>query len=488
MKITTKVLGSLLLASSVMGGAANAAPTDTLVRWHEIMLQANADDHTPGVGVFEQGGPVRNARAFAMTQLAVYDAVNSITQQNKQYNPIGLAPAGASLDAAIACAAHGVLDVVYSTLQPGFDNALAADLAALGASQSVSDGCAIGEASAAAMIARRVGDGSELPDPAPGAGGVVATGTTNWFGEQVNGPESDPALPRVTFRWSPDPIANQPVAIGANWGAVTPFILQNGAQFRIEEPPVPGSPEYVRGWNEVAEIGQAPDVPSSIPNTSTAAARFIGNYWGYDGQPLLGTPPRLYAQIAIQVALDKGLTDTSKLAKYLAALHAGMADAGIAAWDSKYFYNYWRPATGIRLDDGVANTPADPNWTAVGISIANTGGAAIHPTPPFPAYPSGHATFGSVMANVMKKEFGDGSPFTFVSDEYDGVSTDPFTPGVPRPLVPVRYRKFSDAKAENGISRIFNGVHWQWDNGTGQKLGENIVNYILGPSGAFKKK
>ena len=414
-------------------------------------------------------------------------AVNSITRQNKQYNPIGLAPAGASLDAAIACAAHGVLDVVYSSLQPDFDNALAADLAALGASQSVTDGCAIGEASAAAMIARRTGDGSELPDPAPGAGGVVATGTTNWFGEQVNGPESNPALPRVTFRWSPDPIANQPVALGANWGAVTPFILKNGAQFRIPAPPPPGSPEYVRGWNEVAEIGQAPDVPSSIPNTSTAAARFIGNYWGYDGQPLLGTPPRLYAQIAVQVALEQGLTETNELARYLALIHIGMADAGIAAWDSKYYYNYWRPVTAIRADDGVANTPSDPNWEPVGISIANSSGAALRVTPPFPAYPSGHATFGAVTVDTMKAFFNNNTPTTFVSDEYDGVSTDPFTPGVPRPLVPVRFRKLDHMASENGISRIFNGVHWNFDNTTGQKLGRQISNWLMTRVEPFRK-
>jgi hypothetical protein len=489
MKLTTKLLGSLLLASSFIP-AAQAAPTDTLVRWHEIMLQANADDHTPGVGVFEQGGPVRNARAFAMTQLAVYDAVQSFTtlpRRFKQYNAIGDAPAGASMEAAIACAAHGVLVNVYSTFTATFDAALADDLSALGSSPSTTAGCAVGEAAAAAMIARRTGDGSELPDPAPGAGGVTATGTVNWFGEQVNGPESDPNLPRVTFRWSPDPIANQPVALGANWGAVTPFVLTNGAQFRIPAPPTPGSPAYRKGWNEVAHVGQTTLIPSSIPSTSTPAGVFIGNFWGYDGMPLLGTPPRLYAQIAIQVALEKGLTAPAELSRYLAVLHAGMADAGVAAWDSKYFYNYWRPATAIRSDDGVANTPSDPNWTAVGVSVANTS-VATHPTPPFPAYPSGHATFGSVMANVMSRQFGGGlNPFTFVSDEYDGVSTDPFTPGVPRPLVPVRFRSYEEASQENGASRILNGVHWQWDNGEGRKLGKNIVGYILGPSGEFKR-
>lgn len=490
MNKTTKVLGSLLLASSLIP-AAHAAPTDTLLRWHEIMLQANADDHTPGVGVFEQGGPVRNSRAFAMTQLAVYDAVQSFTslpRRYKQYNTsVGNAPAGASIDAAIACAAHGVLVEVYSTFSATFDAELAADLAALGASASTTSGCTVGETSAAAIIARRAGDGSELPDPEPGDGGVHATGNINWFGEQVNGPESDPDLPRVTFRWSPDPIANQPVALGANWGAVTPFILTNGAQFRIPAPPTPGSPAYRKGWNEVAQIGQTQLVPSSIPATSTSAGIFIGNYWGYDGMPLLGTPPRLYAQIAVGVALDKGLSDVGKFARYLAVLHAGMADAGVAAWDSKYFYNYWRPAVGVRLDDGVANTPADPAWTAVGISVANTG-VATHPTPPFPAYPSGHATFGSVMANVMAREFGGGlNPFSFVSDEYDGVSTDPFTPGVPRPLVPVRFLSYDNASKENGVSRILNGVHWQWDNRTGRTLGRQIVGYTLGASGEFRR-
>lgn len=486
MRVTTKVLATALLASSIMPAAAYASPTDTLVRWHEIMLQANADDHTPGVGVFQQGGPVRNSRAFAMTQTAVFDAVNAFDLEYNPYNSIAAPAEGASVDAAIACAAHGVLSVVYSSLQPGFDNALAADLAALGASASTDDGCAVGEASAAAMLARRTGDGSEIGEVAPGGGGLTATGGTNWFGEPVNGPQSDPALPRVTYRWSPDPIAQQGVALGSHWGAVTPFVLEAGNQFRTPAPPLSGR-TYVENWNQVSQLGQAPDVPTSIPNTSTAAARFIGNYWGYDGAALLGTPPRLYAQIAIQVALEQGLTETNELARYLALIHVGMGDAGIAAWDSKYFYNYWRPATAIRLDDGVANTPSDPNWQAVGISIANSSGAAAHVTPPFPAYPSGHATFGAVTVDTMKAFFGNNTPTTFVSDEYDGISSDPFTPGVPRPLVPVRFRQLNHMASENGISRIFNGVHWNFDNTTGQKVGRSISQWLMTRVEPFRK-
>jgi hypothetical protein len=487
MKLTTKVLASALLASSLIP-VAHAAPTDTLIRWHGIMQQANADDHTPGVGVFEQGGPVRNSRAFAMTQIAVYDAVNGFALGFNPYNDIGAAPAGASMDAAIVCAAHGVLVNVYSTFAATFDAARAADLGAIGGSaEAVEEGCDYGASSAEAMLTRRAGDGSELPDPAPGAGGRVATGTTNWFGEPVNGPQSDPAQPRVTYRWSPDPIAQQGVALGANWGAVTPFILNSGNQFRIPAPPLSGR-TYVEMWNQVAQIGQTPNVPSSIPSTSTAAARFIGNFWGYDGQALVGTPPRLYSQIALQVALEQGLTDTAELARYLALIHVGMADSGIAAWDSKYFYNYWRPATAIRLDDGVANTPSDPNWTAVGISLVNSLGAPAHVTPPFPAYPSGHATFGASTVATMQAFFGNNTPTTFVSDEYNGVATDPFTPGVPRPLVPVRFRTLNNQTSENGISRIFNGVHWVVDNTTGQRLGRNVSGWLLNNVEAFQPR
>jgi len=474
MKMTTKVLAMTLLASSVMPAAANAAPTDTLLRWHEIMLQANADDHTPGVGVFEQGGPVRNSRAFAMTQTAVFDAVNAFDLAYNPYNDIGSAPLGASMDAAIVCAAHGVLVDVYSTFTATFDAVRSADLGAISGSQeAVVKGCELGEAAAAAMLARRDGDGSELPDPVPGTGGgVTATGATNWFGEPVNGP-----LNGLPFRWSPDPIGQQPVALGAAWGAVTPFAMTAGNQFRIPAPPLTGGREYVGFWNQVAQIGGSV-TNTGIASTSTAAQRFIANFWGYDGAALLGTPPRLYAQIALQVALEQGLTDTKELARYLALIHVGMADSGIAAWDSKYFYNYWRPVTAIRADDGIANTPNDPTWKPVGISIANATGPAIEVTPPFPAYPSGHATFGASTVETMKAFFGNETSTTFVSDEYDGVSADPFTPGVPRPLVPVRFRRLNHLASENGISRIYNGVHWNFDNTTGQRLGQRVSDWV----------
>lgn len=102
-------------------------------------------------------------------------------------------------------------------------------------------------------------------------------------------------------------------------------------------------------------------------------------------------------------------------------------------------------------------------------------------TPPFPAYPSGHATFGAAMVQSMTSVFGNNVRFTFVSDEYNGTGVDPKqdeNAGV-RPFVPVRYRNLLEAQQENGRSRVFNGVHWEPDDTEGQNLGTSIVRFAL---------
>ncbi len=274
------------------------------------------------------------------------------------------------------------------------------------------------------------------------------------------------------------------LALGSFWGAVTPFTLASGNQFRAPPPPAPGSPEFNAAFDEVAAVGGSPDNVGT-PSTGTDETRFIGNYWGYDAVPMLGTPPRLYAQIAIQVALAEKLKDPQELARYLALIHTVQADSGVAAWDSKYYYNYYRPVTGVRIDDGIAETVNDPSWDPFGVSVINTTDA-IRATPPFPAYPSGHATFGAAVFEIMRSYFGNDTPFTFISDEYNGQGVDPF--GTPRPLVPVRFETFQQAQEENGQSRVFNGVHWQYDNTAGQDMGVDISHYVLNDFGAFQRR
>ncbi|MBX9859653.1 MAG: phosphatase PAP2 family protein [Sphingomonas sp.] len=459
---------------------------DRVLMWTEVALDANALDHTPpsgGRAALSQGGPVRTARAFTMTQIAVFDAVNAFSGKFRPYNNIGSAPRRASLDAAIAYAAHDVLIALYPTQQARIDLLLSSDVSRIGGSAaSIDAGKIVGQAAAAAILARRSADGSQVSEVQFGAGGRVASGTTTYFGQPVNNGNG------LAFNWSPDPLTPgatpgsvNGLALGANWGAVTPFVLARGDQFRAPPPPMPGTVAYRAGWNEVKAIGASSDTAGS---TATAATKFIGNYWGYDGAPLLGTPPRLYMQIAIQLAKNNGVTGVAELSRYLAMVATSMGDAGIAAWDSKYFYNYWRPVTGIRrgTEDGDAQTGADAAWKPVGISVLNTTNPILA-TPPFPAYVSGHATFGAAVFETIRGFIPNNTRFTFVSDEYNGTGVDPF--GTPRPLVPVRFRSLEQAQEENGQSRVYNGVHWIWDSTAGQNIGVSIGQYI--PNHAFQR-
>ena len=157
-----------------------------------------------------------------------------------------------------------------------------------------------------------------------------------------------------------------------------------------------------------------------------------GIYWAYDGTPTLCAPPRLYNQIAEVIATQMG-SDVAELARLFALVNVAMADAGIAIWESKYFYKLWRPVTGIREADpgtgptGIGDrnplTRGDATFSPLGAPASNLN--APNFTPPFPAYPSGHAGFGGALFQILRKVYGrDDIPFTFVSDELNGVTVD----------------------------------------------------------------
>ncbi len=479
-----------LSATSVARAAKSKAAR--VLFWHDALLDSIGIDLTydPNLGYTpaDQVGPTRAARAMAITQIAVFDALNSFDGTYRSYSQMARAQKGASEDVAIAYAAHKTLSALFPDQAVRLAQLLADDLSSITASAGArAKGRAVGEAAAAAILSSRATDNSYAfaDEPSFGEGGVLASGgTTTSSGNGVNDGAVGP------LQWSPDPLTPNPstpsglneLALGAGWGNVTPFALTSGDQFRVPPPPAPGTPEYNAAHSEVASIGGAPTNANTL-SASTPTTRFIGNYWGYDAVPRLGTPPRLYGQIIKQIVIDKKVPNAAHLARLLARTHIAMADAGIAAWDSKYYYNYWRPVRGVRTEDGVAATATDPTWDPVGASVINTT-AAIRATPPFPAYPSGHATFGAASFEVLRDEFGD-IPFTFVSEEYDGQGVDPF--GTPRPLVPVRFNSLTEAQHENGESRIYNGVHWAYDNTSGQTLGVQISRHILDNFAPFRK-
>ena len=168
----------------------------------------------------------------------------------------------------------------------------------------------------------------------------------------------------------------------------------------------------------------------TTPTVRTDDQTIAGIYWAYDGTPTLCAPPRLYNQIAEVIATQMG-SDVAEQARLLALVNVAMADAGIAIWESKYFYKLWRPVTGIREADpgtgptGIGDrnplTRGDATFSPLGAPASNLD--APNFTPPFPAYPSGHAGFGGALFQILRNVYGtDDIPFTFVSDELNGVT------------------------------------------------------------------
>ncbi|MCA1705845.1 MAG: vanadium-dependent haloperoxidase, partial [Actinobacteria bacterium] len=248
----------------------------------------------------------------------------------------------------------------------------------------------------------------------------------------------------------------------------------------------------------------------TLPTSSsrrTVDETLIGVYWAYDGAVDLGTPPRLYNQIVRNLAEKGPITGTPNTlednARLFALVNTAMADAGILSWDQKYIHDLWRPVVGIREHDtsmGPAagegdnniNDESQPDWLPLGAPSSNSTGKK-NATPSFPAYPSGHATFGAAAFHVTRLFYGVAvgdkkkdnlfDDLVFVSDEHNGVTKD--NKGTVRPR---HVRDFPDGLwqmiVENGRSRVDLGVHWVFDafavkNGK-PDLGQNVGGVPLG--------
>jgi membrane-associated phospholipid phosphatase len=440
-------------------------PTARLAYWNERALSAIAVDHTPpftaGTMVAaEQLGPTRTSRVLAIVHIAIYDALNAIVKRYPGYSGPLPAFADSSLDAAIAQAAHDTLVALYPRQARRLDYRLKADLARLPAGRAKLNGVDIGRRSAAAILLLRANDGAYYEEP------VV--------GEEYR-------ISNAPGVWRPDPVSQIQIALGAYWRRLTPFVLQSPTQFRSPAPPALTSDAYARAFDEVKQLGGD---GIHTPTKRTAEQTVTGIYWAYDGTAWIGTPPRLYNQIAVQLALRRS-TDPLQLARVLALVNVAIADATMSVWDSKYYYDFWRPVTAIReaspgssptgFGDGNRATHGDPRWTPLGAPASNLTGPNF--TPPFPAYPSGHAGLGGAMFQMMRRLYGDHIAFTFISDEYNGITRD--NRGRVRPRIPRSYSSLSQAEEENGQSRIYLGVHWQFDKTEGREASHRVADYVF---------
>jgi hypothetical protein len=397
---------------------------------------------------------------MAIVHIAVFDALVAIKGGYESYTGLRRASGDPSIRAAIAQAAHDTLVALFPAQATSFDAALAEDLAAVRDRRAKADGVRLGRRAAEAILSLRAADGSQHDEPLMG--------------------ESDGYLPGdAPGAWRQDPISLIPLALGAHWGEVEPFVLESADQFRAPEPPALTSPEYTAAYNEALALGGETSTLRSEDQTQT------GIYWAYDGTPALCAPPRLYNQIAVLIARQQR-SDMMETARLLALVNVAMADAGIAIWESKYHYDYWRPITGIResdpgtgpsgLGDGNDDTVGDPNFSPLGAPSSNL--VSVNFTPPFPAYPSGHAGFGGALFQTLRRFYGtDAIAFTFTSDEFNGVTQD--NGGNVRPLLPRSFETLSQAEEENGQSRIYLGIHWSFDKTEGIAQGRKVADYVF---------
>ncbi len=437
-----------------------------LLHWNRIALDTTAIDHTPPLAresrVFgEQLGPGRSSKALAVVHLAIFEAVNAIAGGYESYVGLPAAPGAVSMEAAIAQAAHDALVALYPSHAPRLAAELALSLGAVRDSAAKDSGGLLGRAAAAATLAMRAGDGADHLEPLYGIGYVAS---------------DEPGA------WRQDPVSLHPLALGARWSEVRPFVLASASQFRAPPPPPIDSAEYAAAYTEVSSLGGD---GIATPTARTDEQTFVATFWAYDGAPGLGTPPRLYSQIAVLIAGLRGssVADTARL---LALVHVAMADTAIAVWESKYVYNYWRPVTGIReadsgtgptgAGDGNPGTAGDPGFAPLGAPASNGSGPDF--TPPFPAYPSGHAGFGSALFQTLRRFYGtDAIPFTFVSDEWNGRTRD--SRGDLRPFRPRGFVSLSQAEEENGQSRIYLGIHWSFDKTEGNAIGRGVADLVF---------
>ena len=447
-----------------------------LVHWNSVAIDASGLDHTavpPGdPRVFgEQLGPGRSARAIAIVHIAIFDAINAIEGGYQSYTGIPRVHDNTSVDSAIAQAAHDTLVVMFPSQKAAFDQELAEDLADIPSGQAKARGIALGHRAAEAILEMRSNDGAAHAEPVLGQNGG------DWVTSNNPG------------RWRQDPISLIPLALGAHWSEVEPFVLQTPNQFRIPPPPSMTSKAYTNAFREVKRLGGDGIV---TPTDRTPEQTFIGIFWAYDGTPSLCAPPRLYNQIALTIADVKNTNNVLDLARLLALVNVAMADAGIASWESKYFYDFWRPVGGIReadpgtgpmgQGDGNPNTRGDVTFSPLGAPASNSQGPNF--TPPFPSYPSGHATFGGALFETLRNFYGtDHIRFTFVSDEFNGVTVG--NDGQVRPFLPRTFKRLSDAEEENGQSRIYLGIHWSFDKTEGIAQGRKVADYVYG--NAFRR-
>lgn len=395
------------------------ASADVVTDWNNVTLDVIREEPlTPPVA----------ERTLAIVHVAIFDAVNGVDRLYEPYLVTHKAPRGASAEAAAAGAAFTALVKLYP------DRGLELVWELLESLDQVPNGPGKWKGLAwGARVGRKI---------------YRARRNDGWDSEVEYTPSGE------FGRWQPTPPGFLP-ALLPQWGLVTPWTMLSADQFRPEAAPAVGSPEFAIDYNEVKDLGEV-DSP-----TRTADQTEIAYFWEDGGGSV--TPGGHWMVIAQGLA-DELDTDLVENARLFALLALTQADAAIVAWDAKFHYDYCRPVTNIRLEadlDGNPDTVGDPDWLSE------------LPTPPFPTYTSGHSTFSGSSARILERFLGT-DDYSFCGQSPDPERWPDHLPGVER-----CWESFSEAAEEAGQSRVYGGIHWQFDNTAGLTSGRALADHVF---------
>src|SRR6266567_783952 len=382
--VATLVLTPVLTASGSGNVAADASSGSgaIVIAWNKELLHIV---QTPGA----QPATVHPTRSSAILHASIYDAVVSITRDAPPYLFSVKAHGSARADAAAAQGGHDTLVALYPTMKAALDQQLADELAVIPEGAGKRQGIQVGQAVAAQLVAIRTNDGSA-----------------------VTAPPFVPGNQPGNYRPTPP---NFPAPVFTNLGNVTPFVLNNAAQFRPDPPPALTDQAYAQALNEVKSLGQ------NTSTTRTPDQTVIAKFWA---GPIWNT----WNEIAENAALAHH-TNLVTTARLFAALNLSFADSTIAFYDAKYHYQLWRPITAIRLagTDGNPATVGNPTWTPLAVTAAD------------PSYPGAHSTISATGATVLAAFFGNQDQISVTSGAL---------PGIVR-----TFDRYSDVATEAGLSR-----------------------------------
>ncbi|MDB5134708.1 MAG: hypothetical protein JWP37_1311 [Mucilaginibacter sp.] len=427
--VLKSVLAAILFISAISGcqkfgtfpgngnphGSINSA---MVLIWNDAATQAVT---RAGTGPNGPLPPMPESYIYAQVNVAMHDALNSISPKYKTYALLNTVDKEANPDAAVAKAAH---DIIVALLPPETayaDSLYQVSINAIENGNNKTKGINIGQEAAAAMLAKRNNDG-------------YATAQT---------PYTEGTLPGQ-YRFTPPfdgPPFNGFAAVPA-WGKITPFGVASASQFRPGAPYAVNSPQYTIDYNEIKGLG------AGINSTRTADQTQIGLFW-------LENSPLGWNRIARNLIMQKKL-DALATAHLLGVLHMALADANISSLEAKYYYKYWRPITAVQLGDtdGNPNTAGNPLFSILS-----------PPTPPIPDYPSNHAVNGAAAAQVLTNFFGNNLSFSATSSSLPNVTR--------------HFGNFVQAAHENALSRIYVGYHFRNAVNKGEAQGYLVGDYVF---------